>query len=960
MPVNQNLNRIFLIELVIISTFSLQAWGQKPFIREISTKGFANHEPFKTIYQSSDGFLWMGSDKGLYRFDGHNVKYITTTDSLEVEVSAIFEDNHKNLWVGTTVGNIYRRSQDARLELWAPEEGLPKAGITGWAQDQDGNLWFSTYGEGVYCYNGQYIYNFDEDDGLFSNDVYSISNLPEKGIVATTDAGINFCSFHHGKKWVSGAAKQDGLPDEIILCSATANKEMWFGTYDKGFFAYNTPSQTVAIPLQNWSLGAITNLCLPAGNQIYIGTEENGLWRYNMATAKLDHLELSNFSLKEKIQCITADKEGNIWVANSKGQLFYIQRQLESFRPAIGTIQALLFCPDHTLWVGSQNGLFKTNTQQDPLHFEKVLPNLGLNVLSLFCDEWNNIWIGDFGKGLFCYQPLTRQIKHFKESEGLNNSSILSLAGTPQRVWAATLGGAFEFNFQNDPLRHPVEVRHFSNETTQLPANYIYAVFYDSKGRLWLGTDGSGIGLWDGKAFLRIDTVEGRPLKSVYSIAEDKAGKIWLSSAKSGLYVWVNGQVQSLSIDNHGHETGFSSLTSDSKGNILALHKAGMDVIFVDSGQMKCLSKETGAPEMEPGLNAFSHDRFGNVWIGWGDQLIVYTSDDPSASNSPKVILDKISVHNQPVSLAGNAAFKYFDNNFIFDFTGIWYPDPAGVAYRYKLEGFDHDWIETIEPKAVYSTLPPGDYTFQVMAKHDRQFEFSPPTLYHFTIKKPFWNKWWFKISFSALIAFLVYAFINARLRNIRREDTLNKEIIESKYELLKSQINPHFLFNSFNTLIGMIEENPTRALIFVEKLSDFYRSILHYKDEQLIPLKEELDLVKNYAYLLHERFGNNVRFEIKVDDPKGLIVPLSLQILVENAVKHNVISKDRPLSINVERRRDYIHIFNTLQRKLNQEESTGFGLKNISDRYALITHKPVSIQDGPDHFSVSLPVMEE
>ena len=199
-----------------------------------------------------------------------------------------------------------------------------------------------------------------------------------------------------------------------------------------------------------------------------------------------------------------------------------------------------------------------------------------------------------------------------------------------------------------------------------------------------------------------------------------------------------------------------------------------------------------------------------------------------------------------------------------------------------------------------------------------------------------------------------------------RREDILNKEAalkqdkIISQLELLKSQISPHFLFNSFNTLIATIENDPKSAVEFTEHLSDFYRSILHTREKDVITIKEEQELLTSYIFLLHKRHGETLTIKMNlINCLDKKIVPLSLQILVENAVKHNVVSKSRPLSILIsETENGYIEIKNNVQKKLNIEVGTGFGLSSLMSRYQLLTSKKMEIIETNDVFLVRIPMI--
>lgn len=194
----------------------------------------------------------------------------------------------------------------------------------------------------------------------------------------------------------------------------------------------------------------------------------------------------------------------------------------------------------------------------------------------------------------------------------------------------------------------------------------------------------------------------------------------------------------------------------------------------------------------------------------------------------------------------------------------------------------------------------------------------------------------------------------------ILEAEKLKRENIESQLEGLKSQVNPHFLFNSLNTLAYIIPEDSRKAVKFVQKLSKVYRYILEIQDIQLIALEEELHFLNAYNFLLKERFGDNLHISVNVPENcyRLQILPLSLQILFENAIKHNIISKESPLHVDLWVDSKSICVRNNLQRKPQVISSTQIGLQNIKNRYAYFTKEQVSIQETPDSFLVCLPLV--
>ncbi len=205
-----------------------------------------------------------------------------------------------------------------------------------------------------------------------------------------------------------------------------------------------------------------------------------------------------------------------------------------------------------------------------------------------------------------------------------------------------------------------------------------------------------------------------------------------------------------------------------------------------------------------------------------------------------------------------------------------------------------------------------------------------------------------------------VYYFAHWRL-SVKEAEELKKANLQSQFESLKSQVSPHFLFNSLNTLSSLIEENPDMAVKFVNQLSKVYRYLLQSNEKELTSLKDEIDFLDSYIFLLKTRFGEGFTVKMDVSDEllATLIPPLTLQILVENAVKHNVVSIHKPLNITIASLESgTIAVVNNLQKKTINVASTGMGLANIVAKYRLLNKPSIRIEEGSNEFSVTLPII--
>ena len=319
----------------------------------------------------------------------------------------------------------------------------------------------------------------------------------------------------------------------------------------------------------------------------------------------------------------------------------------------------------------------------------------------------------------------------------------------------------------------------------------------------------------------------------------------------------------------------------------------------------------------------------------------------------------KLSVNSMP---AFSVAFNN-ENNLSFYYTGLYYSQPGRIQYQYKLEGYDKDWISTKDRIKNFPQLPPDSYTFRVRVSLNQNFATSYESNFSFTIAKPLWQQPWFIILSLALFTSALYFIIKQREKEIKKYNRLEKEKIQSQLETLRNQINPHFLFNSFNTLISEIEDDPHHAVEYVEHLSDFYRNIVIQREKDLIVLEEEIDILKDYCFIQQKRYGHALQIQISIppeQQKQYCIVPLALQLLFENAVKHNAVSTQHPLHIKLSiENNEQLVVCNNINKKFNQEKGSSMGLQNIRKRYQLLRGKTVVVKNDDKFFTVKIPLIK-
>jgi two-component system, LytTR family, sensor kinase len=215
-------------------------------------------------------------------------------------------------------------------------------------------------------------------------------------------------------------------------------------------------------------------------------------------------------------------------------------------------------------------------------------------------------------------------------------------------------------------------------------------------------------------------------------------------------------------------------------------------------------------------------------------------------------------------------------------------------------------------------------------------------------------------ISFVISLIFTAIGFFQAWKRSFVQAEKLKVEMLAYKYESLRNQINPHFLFNSLNVLSDLVFDDQAVAVKFIQQMSDLFRYVLDSRDKELVPLRDELEFIRSYTFMLKTRFEEKLKIEMDVEaNADDYIVPMSLQLLIENAVKHNEVSEAFPLRISIRKNAQSLEVENSVQPKNAGDDSTKTGLKNITQQYAFFSERPIKIITSDERFLVRLPILK-
>lgn len=963
----------FFILCIFLPAYINQAVAQYPFSKKIDIEEENLTLKANVLLKDHSGFLWIGTSEGIFKYNAAIPEKIPDDRYNKFFITALLEDASGIIWAGCKTGEILTLKNN-QVSLYKPEEGLPKVSITAIYQDAKKRIWFATAGEGIYCKDGTHLYNINSNDGLSDDNINCLYSPDGKQVIAGTDRGLSFITFESGKKNISFFSSKNGLPDNIVCCViASQHKDkVWVGMQSKGVLLFNIAERKItdSVNKNKWQYGQI-NKMTDLKDELFIATEQNGVIGYNKINGSFTTRVLKDSVFPKRIADMQTDNEGNIWLATENKLVSftgdYLRYWYGSNKIPFIKVHTLLADDEERLWFTPDLRLFETglkdlHKENDFKCFDITPPKDHIDITGFYKDKYGYLWIGTMGEGLFRMNPQTGKWRRMAENQIAFFGNILSIAGKDNQVWISTLNGVARFDLtdNNYDLYEKIQFKNYSKKDG-LGSDYIYHILIDSKNRVWFATDGAGVAVYENGIFQNFYTNKLFPSKVTYSLAEDKNNHIWISTYNDGLFEYDEKKFIQYNIKNGLTDLAITSIAVDDYNNIVAVNKKGIDVFNPRKNIAQHYGAESGFSEQQPNLNSITKDVAGNIWIGTDNGIVRLNTLPSFSAYFPVAVIESVLLFNTPADTAVTHRFTYDQNNFTFKFAAAYYKAPEKIKFQYWLEGYSKNWEATSDNSINFPRLEPAKYKIKVRASANDNFEAAAIASYTFTITKPFWLTWWFRISVLLFAAGIIYWVFKERIKAIQKTEFAEREKFQLQYDALKNQVNPHFLFNSFNALMNIVEDNPKEAAVLIKHLSQFYRKMTAYSQKELISLEEELELLNSYLYIQEKRYGNALQVFINIEPrlkKSSFIPPLVLQLLAENAVKHNTISKDKPLLISIYIEDDYIIMRNNINNKLEKEESEGVGLENIKNRYKLLTNKEIDKEEKENEFIIRLPLI--
>lgn len=925
----------------------LLTWAQFPLTRGIEVRTGQRPMAITTVVEDAHGLLWVGGEQGLYRTDGEFVEAMVRTDRDPVVALA---RAHEGVCAAFGSGLVLRCGR-IDCDTLLLDTLLHERPVRGLAVDREGRLWLGTYGAGVWYVSGAGTEPIQVANGMPDDHVNGMAALPDGSVVAATDQGLVL--LREGRV-MEVLGERRGAPDNLVLCVAVdLDGAVWAGTDRGGLFRWSPLWDGSVFRPEQAEVGAITAIAAHGG-LVWAGAQQEGLLLFDMAVKGSLYRGASATGDRE-VASLFVTEDGSAWwcdrtehVRRSDPSILVVP---EDEGKELRRVSALCMGPEDRLWFADPDGLFSHAAgfarpglvRKEPVDLPAHKP-----IVSLAMDAEGTVWSASFGGGVHAIGRGGR-VRHFTTGQGLPNDNVLAVRVGHGSIWCATLDGLGVLRPGTDRWASvPVPGPGFVYDVLPMPDGGVVAAT-DGNGLLSVAADGT------------VTSAQGDVPSTFYALVRGDGDVVWAVGPGTGLCKLEGGVLTRIGpggMDLFGEPFALAM----SHGQVIVFGKAGTAAYDPLKGSWSGLGARMGLEAGQGPLNGASTLADGTIWCATEHGLLRLRPRAEHLRAHLRPVVLEIALTGTRLGPSATLRTSHDRNDLTVRFAAPVRGDPTTVRFAYRLIG--HDAVERVtrDREVSYADLPPGDYTFSI-----RAFVGAMPSdagsdaetvSFTLSVARPWWKLPWVIALGTALAIALVLLVVRARDRRARLRERIEQDRVRFQLEALRSQVDPHFLFNSFNTLVELIDSDPEGAVLHVDELSTFYRSILQLRDRDLIPLADELDLLQRYFGLEKRRFGDRIALNVELPGPpEGRIVPLTLQLLVENALKHNAIT-GAVFTVTIRVEAVEVVVSNPIQPRVSAARSTGFGLDSIRKRYAALTPRPVRVEREGGLFSVRIPLV--
>jgi ligand-binding sensor domain-containing protein/signal transduction histidine kinase len=746
------------------------------------------------ITQTRDGYLWLGTDEGLVRFDGLRFTVFDRTNTPAIAdpfVFALHEAPDGSLWAGTDRGGLIRY-RDGRFSHYGRELGLPSARVQAITSDARGTLWVALRGAGLGRLSADRFTILGKDAGLASDNVLALWVDRAGTLWVGTDAGLDHLE---GGRFVH-VGPGDGLPlGGVRAIHEDRSGKLWIGVLggalgarfrDGALCVKKGPRFEVVATGDGLPSMAVMTVLDDRDGNLWLGTAGGGIVR--VRDGRFEHSLLSDTTSDDMVYAIAEDSDGNLWIGTQPGGLHRLRNSrfvTYETRDGLtdGVIESLVEDRHGAMWIGThaggvcrlERGVPRCLTTQNGLAHDRVN--------AMVEDSDGAMWLGTEGGVNRLHGG---SIARYTTRDGLPvdhvNALLRDRAGV---LWLGTWGGGVG-RMIGDRIERPAGAT----------GRYVNVLHQRRSGEIWIGTT-EGLAIWTGDRMVNATGELGMPA-AVEAIHEDRDGYVWIGTRRDGLFLYKDGRLTQYTTGTGLYDNLVGTLLEDASGHFWITCNKGIfrvsrqALLEVAAGRRATVASRVfdTADGMKNRECDFGQGRWkardGRLWFATVGGVAVI---DPArlASNSQPA-----RVHIGPLIVDGDErgepapTLDYGSRRIEFRFVGLSLSAPSRVGYRYRLEGFDPDWVDGGDSRtAQYTNLPPGPYRFHVIASNGDAVWSPDAAPLAFTVASPIWRRPWFALTLFGLAIVAVLGIAQVRVVRLRRAQAMQADFSR---QLISSQ----------------------------------------------------------------------------------------------------------------------------------------------------------------------------
>jgi ligand-binding sensor domain-containing protein/serine phosphatase RsbU (regulator of sigma subunit) len=805
------IKRYIVICFFLLSGQIKPALGQKYQIIEHADLKELEYAYIYTIVQNFNGYLWIGTSDGLYRYDGFTLNKYTEADSLADNFITCSHRTNNGLWFGHMNGNLSFYDGDSFYKVHSKNSGNSIANLV---ESPDSTIWAATFTGGLLQLGNKSIrksYQFENKDIT----IYSLCFTSELEVLIGSYDGIRLCKLNQEGS-ISTLNHSTEIPRTKVqdIKKKKSGPGYYILTQDNGMYSSYLSEKQIKARRLNQIIhfpDGIQTFIEDKKSDIWLGTFGHGLHKVTMANDSLasDIVQILNDSkdnISENFKTLYQDRDENIWLGKYGSGIQKLIHQTFSFssfqKKQLGKNITAIWIDNDEKWIGTDKGVFKFQISENNLlnlfEVNKDLPNDGIS--SLYADK-NSLWIGYSHSGIYKIDRLTYRSHKVQIHEGLLENNITCLTGSGSNLWIGTKKGLCSYNLKTDSIQW------YTINKGGLPHNSIKHVLIDPEERTWVTTLSNSLTEIVNNNLKKTNISSDNNVVTLESIAQDVHGNIWIGSAGKGVFLIQKDSIINLTKNEGLYSDYCYSLIGDNLGFIWAGHRGGLSKINATDFSIKSIDKTYEIKEMKDlSPNAVFLDEEEKLWFGMNNGLLTYDPKNENLEFAPPIVqIKSITINNQEHPIKKKIKLSPGKYKLKIDFIGISLKDPDNVKYQYRLVGYDDEWSDITKSRSVvYPRLTEGTYTFELNSSSSEGITTPHPKKIEFTIKTPVYKRIHAYIVLLVIIILLINTYIRRRefiyrhekifLEQKVQERTLEiqrqKKEIEKQRDLIRSKNN--------------------------------------------------------------------------------------------------------------------------------------------------------------------------